>query len=108
MTSEMTYEQVREAFVNGVSFWIDYWLDEDKTPETKDKLEGLASSIMCMLDGHTVTFPAFIVAPLPSEADKKFSIELKNDWYPKNCSDNIKCNISGRLKDNLRYKRSCV
>ena len=70
--TEMTIEQIREAFLEGVRNHIDYWLNETKASTSKDKLEGLAFSLMSMLDGCDINIPRFIVVPNPHEDDKEY------------------------------------
>ncbi|NBW19656.1 MAG: hypothetical protein EBR82_67955 [Caulobacteraceae bacterium] len=43
--TEYTKDEVRQLFINHVKEWVDYWHNESRKPDTKDKLEGLARSI---------------------------------------------------------------
>lgn len=102
MSREKTMEEVREEVLNHVRGMVDYWNGIEKDT-TKEKLEGLAFSILTMLDGCG-TLPSFIVAPLPNEDDKEYNIENEEDYYPKNHNSDVKCDIAGSLHE-LFYKK---
>ena len=103
--TEYTKDEVRQLFINHVKEWVDYWHNESRKPDTKDKLEGLARSILVMLDGYSAGLPAFIVAPFPSPEDKEDSKENGENWFPENDDELVKCNIAGCLHD-LFYKNT--
>ena len=94
-------EEVTENFLNGVHDCIDYW--EKYGNDTRDKLEGLAFSILVMIDGEQGDIPKFILAPDPHPEDKQYLIENHQRYYPENYKSNVNCNISGGLHD-LFYK----
>lgn len=100
---QKTEEEVRTEFLAHVRGLVEYWHDvEGRDP--KDKLNGLAFSIMAAIDGCSVDIPAFILAPFPHEEDKKYSISKRNNYYPENHKSNVKCDIAGSLHDNF-YKK---
>lgn len=102
MSREKAMEEVREEVLDHIRGMVDYWNEIEKDT-TKEKLEGLAFSILTMLDGYS-SMPSFIVAPLPHEDDKEYKIENKEDYYPENHNSDIKCDIAGGLHE-LFFKK---
>lgn len=51
----MTPEQMRDEFLRGVVHNVNYWLRESRAPTAQEKLEGLAFSMLVMLDGGSST-----------------------------------------------------
>jgi hypothetical protein len=102
MSREKTMEEVKEEFLNHIRGMVDYW-NEIQKDTTKEKLNGLAFSILTMLDGYS-SMPSFIVAPLPHEDDKEYNIENEEDYYPENHNSDVKCDIAGSLHE-LFYKK---
>ena len=102
MSKEKSVEEVREEFLSHVRSMVDYWNDIEKET-TKEKLEGLAFSILSTLDGCT-NLPCFIVAPLPHKDDRQFNIDEEEDYYAENKEDCVKCDIAGELHE-LFYKK---
>lgn len=99
---QKTEEEVRKEFLAHVRHLVEYWHDvDDRDP--KDKLNGLAFSIMSAIDGCSVDLPAFILAPFPHKDDKKYNVGKKKNYYPENNKSNVKCDIAGSLHDQL-YK----
>lgn len=43
-----------EEFIDAIKQYINYWVHQDRTE--KEKMEGLAFSILCMLDGVSGSF----------------------------------------------------
>jgi len=101
MSKEKTVEEVRTEFLEHIRELVNYW-DRIEKDTTKEKLEGLAFSILVTLDGCS-SLPSFIVAPLTDKDNKQFNIEEDEDYYPENHEANIKCDISGELHE-LFYK----
>jgi hypothetical protein len=103
MYKEKSMEEVREEFLDHVRFMVDYW-DNVEKDTTKEKLSGLAFSILVALDGCASDLPAFIVAPLPNKEDKQYLIENEEDYYSENHNSDVKCDIAGSLHE-LFYKK---
>ena len=93
----MTKEEVTTAFLRAVRGCITYWLKEAREPSTKGKLEGLAHSMLVIIDGGHGEMPAFVLAPLPAKEDKEFCRSEGRNWYPQNHDSNVKCDIAGEL-----------
>lgn len=78
---EYTIDEVLEAFVEQIRVMIDWWAREDRVPDVKEKLEGLAHSIFSILDGKTDCV-GFTVTPCPHPSDKGYHLDNEECWYP--------------------------
>jgi len=96
---EYTEQEVLEKFISAVDDFIDYWNDEPGLDQ-RDRLKGLAHSILCIIDGCNASIPAFILAPDPHPDDKEYLKENCTNWYPETTSE-VNCNLSGSLHDQL-------
>ena len=97
MSKEYTTDEVREKFLKMVAARANYW-DSLEGMSSKEKLHGLAFSIMSILDGCT-DLPGFIVAPIPHESDKDFLKNAGENYYPENHENKINCDIAGCLHE---------
>lgn len=97
---QFTEQEVRKQFLDHIHYLVDYWNVADRET-TKEKLNGLAFSILACLDGES-EFPGFIVAPTPHEDDKQYHIDNNENYYPENNVD-VECDIAGSLHDEF-YK----
>lgn len=100
MSKEKSREEVREEFLSHVRNIIQYWSDLPGK-SVRDRVEGVAFSIMSTLDGCSMAVPKFIVAPDPDPSDKPYHIENDEDYYPENHEIDIKSDISGGLHELL-------
>jgi hypothetical protein len=100
MPREKTKEEVKQEFLKNIHSLVDYWNEVDEK-DNKERLEGLAFSILVLLDGDNAGSPGFIVAPLPHKDDKQYDIDNGNDYYPNNDKAKVKCDIAGSLHDNF-------
>jgi len=100
---EYTEDEVRQAFLEHVWQTIDYWdgAYDQKVAQyaCREKLEGLAFSLLAMLDGCSADLPGFIVAPCPHPDDKAYLQGEGENWYPENHDTDIACDIGGGLHD---------
>lgn len=107
MSREYTEEEIREKFIRCVWSEIDYWNtlpNSDFIQTTRDRLAGLAFSILVTLDGEAGEIPGFHVVPCVSPEDKDYHIEQGENWYPevpKDVSKNL-CDIGGSLHEVLQ------
>ena len=101
--TEKSKKEVKEDFLNHVSLMVNYWekVKIDKDEDVKERLEGLAFSILVAIDGGAMALPSFILAPDPHEEDKDFHLKMEESYYPYNGknAEGIRCNISGSLHD---------
>ena len=93
---EYSREEVREILLKKIKECIWYW--EKRDTSTKNKLSGLAFSILTVLDGDTLELPKFIVAPDPQPEDKDYCIRRYKNWFPENEND-INCDLGGSLHE---------
>lgn len=99
---EFTQEEVQTQFLNYVRMLSEYWLNDSRTFDVKKKLDGLAFSILTMLDGGAADMPAFAVIPNPHPDDKGYRKAIGANYYPDfNENDEAFCNIAGSLHDRL-------
>jgi len=78
MSKAKTKAEVLEEFIDKISSTVDYW---SRQPGNKrDAAEGVAFSIMSLLDGCT-ELPAFDLYPSPCPEDKEDNISEGMDWY---------------------------
>lgn len=100
MSRELTKEEVQTALLKHIRKMVDVWENSDKAT-TRDKLNGLAFSILAALDGEADLLPSFIVAPLPHHEDKEYKLEIGVDYFPENHEllKDIKANVSGDLHE---------
>lgn len=100
MSREKTTDEIQAEFVEHVRDSITYW---DSLPNItiREKLNGLAFSILVAIDGEADALPSFILAPRPHPEDKEFHIQKGNNFYPENhlLDDEIKCDIAGDLHE---------
>lgn len=100
MSRKYTEEEIREIFIKQVWSNIQYWKNEKRAPTLDEKLEGLAFSMLVMLDGGNASMPKFVVAPNPHPDDKDYHIENGENYFPEDCD------ISGGLHDLFqKYKK---
>ena len=81
-----------------------YWdkVDGKDAPKTqKDRLEGLAFSMLVILDGGAMDLPGFIVAPDPHPSDKEYHISEGSNYFPENHKLDVKGDIAGCLHEML-------
>lgn len=97
-----TAAEIRALFLQRIKESVTYWQDLDISPfhgvdDRRHRLNGLAFSILAMLDGSASNLPQFIVAPMPHPDDLAFDQSNKRNWFPFNDPTAIEGNISGDL-----------
>lgn len=109
MCHELTTEEIRTRLLDQIRTYVDYW---ETIPDhvlmpmrsvVRSRLEGLAFSILVILDGGAGMMPGFIVAPLPHEDDKAYCQAEGDDWYPPNADagDHVVGDVAGGLHELL-------
>lgn len=99
MARQYTEEQVREKFLRKVNAIVEYWNNLTSVPDTKEKLEGVAFSILSTIDGNSMDLPGFILAPYPAPEDKEYLITQGEDYFPENHNANVAYDIAGGLHE---------
>lgn len=85
MSREYTEEEIRAKFLMNVWSILNYWKNESRAKTIDEKMEGLAFSILVMLDGGNAMMPKFKVSPDPHPDDKEFYIKNGENYFPENC-----------------------
>ncbi|RJQ27093.1 hypothetical protein C4577_02105 [Candidatus Parcubacteria bacterium] len=96
MARELTEQECRDLFLEKVRSYVEYWENESRTPDLRGKLEGLAFSMMAIIDGCADGLPGFSLTPCPHPQDKEFHQEHNENWWPE--SD---CDIGGTLHEEI-------
>jgi hypothetical protein len=97
-----TETEVREQFLEQVRTLVRYWAGEhplSNVPEDYtafQRCDGVAFSILSLIDGGNLSLPAFKLVTMPHEQDADYHREGGENWYP----DDI--DIAGALHDGLR------
>lgn len=83
-----TAEEVRDKLLAHVRAMVAYWdtVTTNEGPMTqRERLDGLAFSILVMLDGDTMDLPAFDLYPAPHPEDKAFHQQEGENWFDPEC-----------------------
>ena len=85
--NKYTEEEILEHFHSHIRSLISYWEGEkgsnvpwDYSP--RQRLEGLAHSILSCLDGCSIGLPGFMVVPDPHTDDKQYLSSIGKKYYP--------------------------
>ena len=100
MSREWTQDEVRDKLIEHLKVMVRYWNSVDEI-DTLEKLEGMAFSVLSMLDGCSMDVPGFIVAPCPHPDDKEYCKEEGENWFPQNHESEVNCDISGDLHEHF-------
>ncbi len=84
---ELTEDEVRDNLLEHIWDMVDYWTDESRVTDTREKMAGLAFSILTVLDGESGNMPGFLVAAQPHEDDKEYRRKEGENWYPTEIKD---------------------
>jgi len=79
---EKTKKEVVDELLTQIIGAARYWEHDDRTPDVRGKLEGLAFSILVIIDGGSMELPAFDLTPSPHPDDKKYLKDRGENWYP--------------------------
>ena len=77
----LSKEQARENFLTAIRGAVEYWEDEERAQTSKKKLEGLAFSILNIIDGSGMIMPALDICLSPHPDDKQYAIDNGEEWY---------------------------
>lgn len=96
---ELTENEVRSKVLSHVWGMIKYWDEVPNGNNQRGRLEGLAFSILSMLDGSSMSVPKMVVAPDPHPEDRAYHEENGEDWFPENHDVPVKCDLGGSLHE---------
>jgi hypothetical protein len=96
---EFTRDEVRTLLLEHIWGLIDDWDRNSRAATAREKLEGLAFSILAALDGSSVAIPSFVVAPCPGAGDRAYHASQGENWFPENHAlvNQIKSDLGGSL-----------
>lgn len=89
----LTPKEVRTKFLDHIHAMVDYWLKEDRQPDVKDKLDGLAFSILADIDGSSFGLPAFDLVARPHPDDKAYLRGQGENWIEDGTVINADCHL---------------
>lgn len=94
VSRELTPDEMKQEFLDYIHALVDYWEHEDRAPTIKDKLDGLAFSILNAIDGGSAELPAYALIPLGNPDDIEYCQKQGRNYYPEETED-----IAGSLHD---------
>ncbi len=95
-----TEEEIRKKFLDMVRSTVEYWATlPEKTVE--GRLNGLAFSLLAMLDGCSAGFPGCKVIPIPHHSDKNYCLTRGEKYIPRNID------IAGHLHEQYYETKPC-
>lgn len=74
-----TKDELRDKFLDHIKNLVTYY-SELKDRTEKEKLQGLAFSILCTFDGVANDFPCMDILMHPHEDDKQYHIDNEENW----------------------------
>lgn len=74
-----TAGSARAALLEKLRIIADYWAKTGKPPQ--EIADGVVHSVLCVLDGESVDFPAVDIVLRPNETDKQDAINSGDDWF---------------------------
>ena len=82
MSRPYTVEEVQHKFISHVHNTVEYWLNNSRAETAKEKLEGLAFSVLSAIDGSAAALPSFALIPAPHPDDMSYHAENGDNYYP--------------------------
>jgi hypothetical protein len=79
--AELTTDQARERFLDHVRALVDYW-DREASGDQRHRLEGVAFSILVLLDGGSGHMPGWVVCPSPHPEDRAYCEAQGEEYWP--------------------------
>ena len=79
---QWTNDEVRDKFLKHVAMLTKYWDTQVGNKTSKEKLEGLAFSILSTIDGCNYGLCGFQMIPHVHPDDKEYNKENGDNWYP--------------------------
>ena len=101
-----TEQEVRNLVLDHVWVLVNHWDRDSRVTDTREKLQGLAFSMLAMLDGSSVGLPKFIVAPDPHETDQAYHTDQGSNFFQPNHESEVECDISGGLHEEFYNRRA--
>lgn len=80
MSRAKTAEEAQAEFLQAVRGIAQQWADVPHHT-VQERCEGVAFSILSLVDGTSVGFPSLDLVLRPHEEDRQFAIDNGDDWY---------------------------
>jgi hypothetical protein len=80
MGHEYSQKEVQRIFMGRYADLVQHWKRAEGSPD--ERIEGLAFSILSMLDGCHAGMPAFELLPSPAPSDKACAQDEDENWWP--------------------------
>ena len=112
MAREYTRDECRKLLIEHIWMMIGYWntvkpLENEPPILQRDRLSGLAHSLLTMIDGNSMGMPGFLLAPAPHDEDKAFNETRGENWWPGlDYHTGDLCDIAGGLHEILYKNKS--
>jgi hypothetical protein len=78
---EYMQKEIQTLFLDHIRSNVNYW-NRQTDRDSLGKLNGLAFSILAMLDGCSCGIPAFEIIPVSHPKDKDFQIASGENYFP--------------------------
>lgn len=101
---QYTAEEVRDMLISAIWENIEYWEHESRQSTVRDKLEGLAFSILSMLDGSQ-HLPGFVLITETHPSDKDYFKSQGKNWFPENDTSSLNEPLAFMLHEDFYSKR---
>lgn len=92
MSREITKEEAREMVLDHIRVLITYWDTNSCAPTSRDKLEGLAFSMLNIFDG-TTALPAFDIVVSPHPDDRAYNEAEGSNYFKTGMVINDDCHL---------------
>ena len=83
-----TADETRDMILQQIKATVRYWANLPEVDQAtgrkqtvEDRCDGVAFSILSMLDGATMTLPAFDLVPMPHDEDQAFHKANGENWF---------------------------
>lgn len=106
MSREYTKEEVRNMVLTRMKHLAQYWATSQNAGTVKDRCEGVAFSILTMIDGCASGMPAFDLVARPHKDDKAFQIAEGENWMPDGMVINDDCQMHDMFYEDERAERA--
>lgn len=104
MCREYTKTEMREKFLNSVRNITEYWATTELDSENdnvKYRCEGVAFSLMVLLDGGSGGSPGYLIISTTHPDDKEYHIKRKENYYPDTTNEMENADIGDALHEEL-------
>lgn len=81
MSKAKTKEEVRKEFLDQIHWLVRFWATDKDEMTILERCDGVAFSILTIIDGSSMMLPAFNLSTCPNPEDKQFHIQEGSDYY---------------------------